>query len=132
MADLDDSKTGLPTKIIGSDSIGAETTFVNSTPAGELLVSDQLSATGTQGSLTVGLTAVEVKVGALPLSNRKLVTVFNNSLVVVYWGRNSLVTTSNGTPIFPNQLVSFEGFNASSSIFLIAGIAGNNIRITEN
>lgn len=98
----------------------------------QLQVANILTATGTQGSITVGTTAVEVKVNVTILAGRKIVTVFNNSLVTIYWGRNNTVTTATGTPIFANQFFSFEGFSATQPIFLIAAVANNNVRITEN
>lgn len=98
----------------------------------QLQVADIVTASGGQAALTVGTTAVEVKVSTNALTGRKIVTVFNNSLVTIYWGRTSGVTTASGTPIFSNQMMTFEGFQASQAIYLIAGIAGNNVRITES
>lgn len=132
MADLDSLQAAQTIKIAGADGSGNETTFVNATSNGELNVTNLVFASGGQAALTVGTSAIEVKVGVSALTGRKLVTVYNNSLVTIYWGRNSSVTTLNGTPIEPRQFMSFEGFSASQAIFLIASIAGNNVRITES
>lgn len=88
------------------------------------------SGTGVEGSLTVGTSATEAKVGANKLTNRKLLTVHNNSSATIYWGFTSSVTTSTGTPIFKDQVVSWS-VGDSQTIYLIAGSAGNNTRVTE-
>lgn len=132
MADLTETNSALMTKLTGANSSGAEQTPVQSTSAGELLVSDLITTAGTEAALTVGTSAIEVKAGISSLSNRKLVTVFNNSNNTVYWGRTSSVTILTGTPLFKNQLIVFEGFQASSLIYLISASAGNNVRITES
>jgi hypothetical protein len=131
MADLTDAEASLPTKLVGADNTGAETSFVNSTGVGELSVSDIITGVGTQGALTVGTSAVEAKTGASALTNRKLLTIFNNSGTTIYWGRTSGVTTSTGTPIFEKQFFTFD-FAADAPVYLIAGTAGNNVRITES
>ena len=93
-------------------------------------VADVLNIEGTQGTLTVGTTAVEVKVGVNKLTGRKTVTLFNNSNSTIYWGYTNVVTTSNGTPIFKNQTIIWN-VGDSLSIYVIAGNANNNTRITE-
>lgn len=85
---------------------------------------------GTQGSLTVGTTAVEVRVGASRLAGRKTVSLHNNSNQTIYWGYNSAVTTSTGTPIERAEFVVWS-IGEDLPIFVIAGSAGNNARITE-
>jgi hypothetical protein len=131
MADLTDNQAAQTIKIVGADSAGVEQTPVASSSSGELKTQDILNlGTGTQAALTVGTSAVEVKVGGSPLSNRKLVTLYNNSNTTIYWGFTSGVTTSTGTPIFKNQLYTWIA-GSSQSIYVIAGSAGNNTRITE-
>lgn len=131
MADLNSLQAAQTIKIAGSDSSGTETTFVDSTALGEIKSADVLNGgAGTQAALTVGTTAVEVRVGASPLANRKNVTLFNNSSVTMYWGFSNTVTVSSGTPIFKNQQVEWN-VGPSQSIYVIAGTASNNARITE-
>lgn len=97
----------------------------------ESQVSDILNNGGTQAALTVGTSAVEVMVGGSPLSNRKSVTLCNNTvLTTIYWGYTNAVTTSTGTPIVPGQLIEWT-VGPNTHIFVIAGGAGNNTRITE-
>lgn len=89
-----------------------------------------LEEKGIQGSLKVGTTPVEIKVGESKLIKRRSVTAFNNSNVIIYWGYNKNLTVDVGTPIYPTQ---FYGWDASDqfNIFLIAATTNNDVRITE-
>lgn len=91
---------------------------------------DVLDTAGVHGILTVGTTAVEVKVSTTRLSNRKCVTLFNNGSVTMYWGFSNTVTTSNGTPIFKNQSVYWE-VGPNLAIWVISSLANQEARITE-
>lgn len=91
---------------------------------------DILNNEGVQGTLSVGTTSIEVKVGASRLEGRKTVTVYNSSNRVVYWGYTSAVTTSSGTPIEKKQLVTFD-VGDNLSVYLIAETGTNEVRITE-
>jgi hypothetical protein len=88
-----------------------------------------LGSTGLQDNILLGTSAVEIKVGADRLANRKLVTVFplDNT---IYWGFTSAVTVNTGTPIFKNQLAEFEASDVTQ-IWVISSVA-NNIRVTES
>lgn len=131
MADLTDSQSAQNTKLIGASSSGVESNFIDSSATGELFGVDALNAGGTQGAITVGTSAVEVKVGASALTNRKLVTLHNNSNATFYWGYTSGVTTSTGTPIFKDQVM-FWAAKSSAPIYVITGSAGKNGRVTES
>jgi len=131
MADLTGLEASQSVKIAGADSAGSETNYVNATALGELKTTDTITGAGAEGALTVGTSAVEARVGASALTNRKLLTVFNNSGTTIYWGRTSSVTTSTGTPIYEKQFFTFD-FASDAPVYLIAGIAGNNVRITES
>lgn len=86
---------------------------------------------GVQSALTVGTTPVEVKVGALPLSDRKVVTLYNNSNDTMYWGWSSgTLTTLTGTPIVKRQMMIWS-IGPNQSVFVVAGTSGNNSRISE-
>jgi hypothetical protein len=131
MADLSTLDASGSVKIAGADSSGLETNFVNATSLGELKTSDIITGAGAEGALTVGTSAVEAKVGASALTNRKLLTIFNNSGSTIYWGRTTSVTTSIGTPVYEKQFFTFD-FSSDAPVYLIAGSAGNNVRITES
>ena len=131
MADISDINAAQSVKIIGSNSTGAEQTPVTSSSNGELNVSDISNNGGVHGSITVGTSAVQAMVGGSPLANRKTLTIFNNSSSDIYFGYANTVTTSTGTPLFKNQFAEFS-IGPNTALWLIAGGAGNNVRVTEN
>lgn len=130
MADLNDTQASGSTKIVGSDSSGTEQTPVKSSPNGDLSTSDIINNNGLEGVLTVGTSAIEVKVGASRLANRKIVTLYNNSSSTIYWGFTSGVTISSGSPIEKNEFIVWS-VGPDLPIYVIANSAGNNTRVTE-
>lgn len=110
--------------------MGAPGSFDNTYFDDSPKVADVLSQGGIEGSFTVGTTALSLKVGASILEGRKSLTLLNNSNVTMYWGYTNAVTTSTGTPIFKNQFVTWSVAD-SQPVYIIAGTAGNNARITE-
>jgi hypothetical protein len=131
MADISDINSAQSVKIIGSNSSGVEQTPVASTLKGDLQTTDILLGPGVQGTLTVGTSPVEVKVGVSALANRKLVTLSNTSNSDIYWGYTNAVTTATGTPIVKNQQDNWD-ISDTATIFVVAGSAGNIVRITES
>jgi hypothetical protein len=131
MADISDINSAQAVKIIGADSSGVEQTPVKSSSNGKLETSQISNNSGVEGALTVGTSAVELKVGASALSNRINATLINNSNTDIYWGYTNAVTTTTGTPIVKGQFACWS-VGPNTSIFLIAGSAGNNTRITES
>lgn len=131
MADLSDLQAAGSTKIIGSDATGLENTPISATSNGELRVADLInSGTSTQAVLTVGTSASAIRVGGSNLSNRRGCSIYNNSLVVIYWGFTAGVTTSTGIPIQPGQERGWA-VGPNQDIYVIAGTASNNTRINE-
>jgi hypothetical protein len=96
----------------------------------EQLISDVFNNAGLQAALSVGATAIEAKCGVSVLPDRKVLTVFNNSNTIVYWGYTNAVTIATGTPIFKSQLYTWTA-GVNMHIYLIAGSAGNDCRVTE-
>lgn len=94
------------------------------------MVADVLIKGGVQGALTVGLTVVEAKVGSAPLRNRKSLTVHNNGNKTIYWGYDSSVTPSTGTPIEGGTAAAYS-VSHICKIYLIADNTGIDVRITE-
>jgi len=133
MADLNDIQAAQSVKIIGSNSSGVEQTPVEANANGKLSVSDISNNGGVNGAITVGTTAVVARVGGLNLANRVSLTIFNNGNgnQTLYWGYSSGVTTANGTPIFPGDLLSLD-VGPNTTVYLIGSVAGINTRITEN
>lgn len=93
-------------------------------------VADVLNNGGIQGSLTVGTSPVEVKVGVSRLTGRKVVTIYNNSNSVIYWGFTNSVSTSNGTPIEKKQFIELN-VGDITEVWVVCDSNGNNARITE-
>lgn len=98
--------------------------------SGKLNINKASKGGGVQSALTVSTSAVELKVGGSALTNRINATLYNNSLVLIYWGYTNAVTTSTGTPIQPGQAMSWD-VGSSTSVYLIAAAGSNNTRITE-
>jgi len=106
------------------------TTVVGVSTNAELRSSDTVNNGGVHGAITVGTSAVEAKVGASKLTNRKLLTVFHNGNGKLYWGYSNAVTSVTGTQIFKNTMVSFP-VGDGTSVWLISDTAGQDVRITE-
>lgn len=88
-----------------------------------------LDGPATYGNIPVGTTAVELKVGALPLSERAVVTI-QPLTEAVYFGYDSSVTITTGTKVFKGQVYSLEA-GTDLPVFLISENPGNDVRITE-
>ena len=130
MADIDDTDATEGVRLIGADpSTGDEQTPVKSSASGDLATSDVLDIAGVNASLTVGLTAVELKVGGSPLADRKYV-IFQSQDNGVYFGFSNGVTTSNGIKIFKDQLLMMP-IGDGVSFWFIADGAGKDVRIAE-
>jgi len=106
------------------------TTVVGVSTNAEIRSSDTVNNGGVNGSITVGTSAVEAKVGASKLTNRKLLTIFHNGSGTLYWGYSNAVTTANGTQIFKNTMLALP-VGDGTSIWLISGTAGQDVRVTE-
>jgi hypothetical protein len=126
MADLDFLERSSPVQIVG----GNEEFPADVTGQKELKIVDALRQEGTQAALSVGTTPVEVKAGSLPLQNRKMVTVFNNSTQRVFWGFTDSVTAMTGTPIGRNEIAFFR-IEGTLSLWLVVESGTSNVRITE-
>lgn len=90
---------------------------------------DVLNGDAVYGEITVGTTAVEVKVGGSPLADRRMVHITPKDNQV-FWGYDSSVTTSTGTRVWKEQTV-FLPVGPDISIYLIANDAGKTVSIAE-
>ncbi len=90
---------------------------------------DHVNDSAVYGTLTVGTTAVEVKVGGSALAFRKLVTMQADDNKI-YWGYDSSVTTSTGTRIYKGQYVPLQ-VGPDIPVYVIADGAGKEMRIGE-
>jgi hypothetical protein len=98
---------------------------------GDVGTSDILdSNTSIEGTITVGTSAVELKIGASALANRKFASIDNSSNVTIYWGFTSGVTTTTGERIYKDSKARWR-VGPNQKIYLIAGTAGNVVRGKE-
>lgn len=91
--------------------------------------SSGLATTGLQDSIAlIANTPVEVKVGATKLTGRKLATIqpTNGS---IFFGFNSLVTTTTGTEIFKSQTAAFD-VTDTGEVWIVSS-AARTVKITE-
>lgn len=77
---------------------------------------------------SVTTTAAEALGGATILANRKMIHITPTN-GIIYWAYNSSVTTTTGTPIFPNNTLMLA-VGSSNHVYLIAG-ATTDSRIAE-
>lgn len=91
---------------------------------------DVVNRSGVYAAVTVGTSAVELKVGGAALIFRQLLIVRNNSTATIYWGYDNSVTTSTGTPLSPNETLAL-GVGPDITVYAIAVGAGNNVRVQE-
>lgn len=88
----------------------------------QLPTKDVLSSSLTLANLTVGTTAVAIRVGGSNLTPRKVILIQPTN-GTIYWGSTNTVTTSTGFPIFQNQQVSI----AIDETITLYAVAATNI-----
>ena len=100
MGDIDRDKRSSPVRVVGGGSDNEEY-LVNVTSLEEISNSDILNNGGLDTTLTIGTTAIELKVGASVKENRKLLmfTALDNGFT---FGFSSL---TQNIPILKNQTV---------------------------
>lgn len=81
------------------------------------------------GAINVTTSPAEVKVGASPLTERKVATVqpLDGD---IYFGYDASVNSTTGTKIFQGQFFPFEAGEALP-IYIVAASGTVNVRITE-
>jgi len=96
-------------------------------------VNDGISSGGVYGALTMTTagTTYEAKVNASSLSGRSLLTILPTTSDI-YFGFSNTVTTSTGTKIPKDQMLSIKINKQSTvAIWLVSASASVNVRITE-
>ena len=130
MADLVGKKRAEPGKIVGADPItGNEDNYAGVTDNNDLMVVDTPNTSGLHAALSVGTTAIELKVGATALLDRKFVTVQPKG-TGMFFGYSNAVTTATGTELFKNQTLIIP-VGAGISVWLIATAGTIDVRIGE-
>ena len=99
------------------------------TSANPLRSADIFESGLASGAITVGTSQVEAKVGGSALAGRKGISIYHNGGGALYFGATG-VTTASGTPIFKSTSI-FIPASATCKVYLIAGTAGQDIRIVE-
>jgi hypothetical protein len=90
---------------------------------------DVVGSGGSQGTLTVGTTAVAARVGGSNLTGRVLLSVYADTRTV-YWGYTNAVTTSTGLPIWKGTERDFP-VGPNTTIYLITDVAAQTVRVAE-
>lgn len=113
---------------------GDGTDLQNVSSNGEAKVIDGLRNGGVHGALasTTASVAVEAKVGASRLTNRKLlvITVLSTG---VFYGLDNTVTVLTGTPVMNNQTLTFTiDPDSSFQVWLISASTNRAYRIIES
>jgi hypothetical protein len=91
--------------------------------------SNQLASTGLNSEITIGASAVEVKVGGSRYVGRQLVTVQPRS-GLIYLGFSSSVTTATGIELAKGLIYNID-CSDTGEIWVIAPVAGRTVRIGE-
>lgn len=131
MADLTDLQAAQTIKIAGSNTSDIETIYAKVSSNQDIGTADIVDTSGIYGTLTVGTSPVQVKVGGSNLSSRKLITLDNTSNVTLFWGYdNSISTTTYAGRFFKDQQGSWA-IGPNVSIWVVAGSAGNSVHISE-
>lgn len=119
---------GWPTKTTDGTDIALVTAN------GEQKVVDGLRNGGVFGALSVPTanTAVEAKVGASRLTNRKFLYIYSNNNGL-FWGLDNTVTTSNGIPLVNGQVVSFSiDPDSTFQVWLVGSSNSKSAQIVES
>lgn len=98
------------------------------TPSSFIAVVGQGSTSYVQGTVGVGTSEMEAKVGSARLSNRASLAIHNISSNTVYFGPSG-VTTTTGSPLEKGERYWTD--DANLAIYLIAGSASNRVVIEE-
>lgn len=116
-----------PIKVTDGTDTGGVTTN------GDQKVADGVRNGGVYGALNIPTanTAVEAKVGASRLTNRKslIISIENNG---VFWGLDNTVTTTSGVPTANGQVLTFSPDPDSTFQVWLVGSANNkNVHVVE-
>jgi hypothetical protein len=117
-----------PTRICGQDEAYAVDVYPLAGKNRVAVESADVISTGVSGSITVGTSAVEAKVGASRLTNRRVLTIQPTN-GPVWIGVGTSITTATGTQVFTNQVLTLSVGDVT--VFVISNAAGRDVRITE-
>lgn len=126
MADITDRKRSAPVQLVGGGSDDEEY-ITNVTGIKEISTSDILDNAWTTGTITVGTTAIELKVGASAKTDRKNVFFQLLSGGKIYWG-----FSNSNTPFiaFKYQMTAIA-VGDGTTIWIKADEAGKSVAVGE-
>lgn len=128
-----DSAVPVGDNVIGRFKITDGTDVALVSVNGDLKIVDGLRNGGVYGLITVttGSTPVEAKIGASRLTNRKFLQITANATGMFY-GLDSSVTTTTGSPIASGQTISFSiDPDSTFAIFVCATTNGKTFNTIE-
>lgn len=127
---IGDSDVELNKSIVAGIKSNGSSDNVRISNNNELQISDICNNSGIEGAITATTSATAVRVGGSNLTNRKILSFFNNGTATLYWGYTNSVTSSTGTPLMRNQHV-FGDWGPSTTIYIIAASGSHDVRVTE-
>lgn len=115
---VDGSAVPIDTTLIGGkDPSGNLQTFITIT-TGEQFIRDVINVTSQYRAQSVTTTAAQALGAATILTNRKVISITPTN-GTIYWGTNSSVTTTTGTPLFAFQTLVLS-FTDNVSVYVIS------------
>lgn len=129
-ADIDVALDSTEDNVAIRSSTGVELAI---NPNGSIDIVEGVKQGGVYGLMSMPLagTAYEVKVGVSALLNRRVVTVTATS-TGIYWGLDSSVTVSTGTPLMNNQVLTITTDPDNLfKLYLVSAATNRTARIVE-
>lgn len=123
------STAPLSAALSGAKNPAGNLVGLNADAAGQLKIKDSLNVAAPYGAISVSTTAIEAKVGASRLVNRKMIYI-TPTTGAVWFGSDSSVTILTGTKIFKDQTYPLP-FTDNIPVFLISAIVAVDVRIME-
>lgn len=125
MADLDGLAAAQTVKIAGTNTSGVETGYVDQYNT-QLRTTEVINGSAVQGTLTISTTAVECKVGASPLTNRRMIMIQVNAAGYSYG------FASGSQPFsLPNGTTLALELGPNISIWVVKSSGSNSVVVAE-
>lgn len=118
---------------VSGTEVGTAAAPIRNDPTGTTTqpVNQGITTGGLYGAVTIGTTAVELKVGASRLTARRLVTAVSVD-GDCYWGYSNAVVSTTGTPLYKNQVLTVSTKDENPPLWAICTTAGRSVRVTES
>lgn len=129
MADLDERGASSSTKLVGADSSGNETNYVEVTTEGELKISSFANVDFQDAVKNITTTETKASVGVNNLPNRKSLVIFNKGNRSVYYGTTG-VTSITGIEISVGELIELQ-IGDNINVYLVTNNSNTDVIIQE-